>query len=377
MRKIKILALHNGSGVAYHRVLKPMRGLTMLYPNDYEVHYIHVKNKDISSLPDVNYTFDVIYFNTILGIDDDSPLLPYLEHMLSKGAKIVLDIDDYFEFGRSVLVKKDVGYKHASLVPEAIRASDYVTTTTETYQKKLLELNKNVEVFPNFADEFDPQYKSEKTLSRKIRIGVTGSAMHKYDVQILKGVPYMLKKDGYLSRIQFVLCGYADNFVYHGYEKILTDEYRTLTRTYRHRLEDKSVIDINNEYGSYRRIGWRNIDTYMSIYNELDVLLAPLEDTKFNSAKSQIKYIEAGYMDTVFVGSDVPSYNNYVSNGVNGFLCKNKIDFSNTIKLIVDKWDDTNGLKGIREAAKLDIQKRFTLTEVTKKRNDFFKKIVL
>lgn len=377
MRKIKILALHNGSGVAYHRVLKPMKGLTMLYPDDYEIYYSHVKNKDISCLPNVNYTFDIIYFNTILGIEDDSPLLPYLEHMLNKGAKIVLDIDDYFEFGRSVLVKKDIGNKHASLVPEAIKASDYVTTTTETYQKKLFELNKNVEVFPIFADEFDPQYKSEKTLSNKIRIGVTGSAMHKFDVQLLKGVPYMLKKDGYLSKIQFVLCGYADNFVYHGYERILTDEYRTITRSYRHRLEDKSAMNMNNEYEAYRRIGWRDIDNYMTIYNELDVLIAPLENTKFNSAKSQIKYIEAASMDTVFVGSNVPSYNQYVVDGVNGFLCNNTRDFASTIKLIVDDWDETDGFKGMKAAAKFDIQQRFTLTAVTEKRNEFFKKIVL
>lgn len=353
--------------------------LSELYPDEFDVHFVDVKCTDLSHLPNlVNYTFDFIIFNTIMGIKDENPLLRYLEICLMKGAKVILDIDDYFEFGRSVIVSKDIGDKHAQLVPEAIREADYVTTTTGIYRKRLLELNPNVYVFPNFADSTDQQYiVNRKPICNSggnsiIRIGVTGSVMHKHDMEILKGIPMLLKRDGLMPRIQFVLCGYHNNKWYCEYEKILTEDYRTVSRAYRQHLEDKSINSVWWDGQPYKRIPWKSTDEYMKVYNELDVLLAPLEDTKFNTYKSQIKYVEAGWMETLFIGSDVPAYYPYVKDGHNGFLCKNKNEFYRTIKHVVENWDKTSGFKKVIFNAKSDIIENYESEKITALRRAFF-----
>lgn len=377
MEKIKILALTTKTGVSYHRVYKPMVSLMLEYPEEFDVVFFEVKNKDISSLPKLNeYKFDFIYFNTILGIDDGSPLLYYLEYVLSSGAKIVLDIDDNFNFGRSVIVKRSTMEKHKEAIPEAIKTADYVTTTTDTYKKILLNYNRNVFVFPNFADDKDPNYITNKTKSDVIRIGVTGSVMHKYDMRILRGIPYRLKRDGLIKNVQFVQCGYNDNPYYHEYEKIITDDYRIVSNKYRRfLLDNKNITDVEWHGEPYKRIGWIDPTEYIKIYNELDVLLAPLEDTAFNSAKSQIKYIEAGYMNTLFIGSDVPSYNKYVKHGETGFLCKNNEEFYIVLKDVIRNWDETNGFEYQRNEAKRHIEEEYIMSVVTKQRREFFKKI--
>lgn len=366
MEKIKIIAVTTGNGVSYHRVLKPMIRLEHLYGEEFEVHYVDVKETNMLTLPNLsNYTFDFIIFNTMMGIKDGSPLLGYLEVCLMKGAKVILDIDDYFEYGRSVLVSKKIGEKHAELVPEAIKSADYITTTTGIYRKRLMELNPNVYVFPNFADSFDKQYAVNKTAlfndngEKIIRIGVTGSVMHKHDLEILDGIAIRLRQDRLMNRVQFVLCGYCNNKWYLDYEKILTADYRTVSRKYRHQLEDTSIGSIEWSGEPYKRVPWASADEYMKIYNDLDVLLAPLENTKFNMYKSQIKYIEAGWMDTLFIGSNVPAYYPYVESGKNGFLCNNKTDFYSTIKMVIENWDSTGGFKEIRFNAKCDIIENF------------------
>lgn len=379
MQKTVILALHNGSGVTYHRVLKPMLRLQELYPQHYEVFYFDVTKKERQDLPNLQlYDIDWIFFNTIIGLKDDSIVLSYLELCLHRGAKIMLDIDDHFDFGRSVIVSKQILETHGKRVPEAIKEADVVTTTTESYANILRAYNPNVRVFSNFSDSSDGQYSNNKTFDydvhgrQIIRIGLTGSVMHKYDVDILSGIPYRLKRDGLLDRVQFVLCGYANSVYFHGYEKVLTSDYRTVKRPYRHVLENKRLHDVNVPTEPYRRVGWRDINNYMTIYNQLDVLLAPLEDTEFNSAKSQIKYIEAGHMRTLFVGSDVPSYAPYVQNGHNGFLCKDKEDFYQRLKTIIQQWDNMDGFSDIVENAYNDVQANYESIVVSKQRHEYF-----
>lgn len=374
MRKIKILAIHRAKGgVSYHRVLKPMKALQRMYPEKYEIHFLNVDEPKKASLPVASaHKFDFIYFNTMIGLDDDSPLLYYLEKVLTCGAKIVMDIDDHYEYGKSVIVKSDYRAKHSKMVRDALMVSDFVTTTTETYRDILLQYNPRVYVFPNFIDASDPQCRSRKTPSDRIRIGITGSSMHKYDVQILKGIPYLLKKDGLLNRIQFVLCGYANADICQYYERILTDDYRIVSRQYSHQLKNYDVVNIEDPKEPYRRIGWLDIDRYMTVYNELDILLAPLEDTVFNSVKSPLKYLEATCMDTIFIGSDVPAYNKHIQHDVQGFLCSKQMDFYQILKSVIMDWDKTRGFKTMRYAAKRHVHNHCSLVVVSKLRNQFF-----
>lgn len=379
---INIIALYSETGVGYHRVVNPMKKLMSMYPDEFNVYFIDTAKTiqcDIEYI--YNNSWDIIFFNTLLNLKDDNPILNLLERCVEGGAKIVMDIDDHFNYGKSVVTSKDIKQKQAQHIPEALLIADYVTTTTDVYKDLLLEYNKNVFVFPNFADKDDKQYNHPKTVLLNdngesiIRIGCTPSAMHSQDMKALIGLPYALKKSEFKDRFQMVLCGYANNFVYRGYEKILTDDYRTVSRQYRHILEDYTVNDVSHGLEPYRRVGWRHTSEYIEVYKDIDILLAPLENTSFNAVKSQIKYVEAGYTETLFVGSDVPAYNRHVKHGENGFLCRKRDDFKDTILDILKKWDATEGHKLIKSNAKEDILSNYEASIVTENRYKFFKNI--
>jgi glycosyltransferase involved in cell wall biosynthesis len=379
-RKINIIALYNNNGVGYHRILKPMQKLMDYHRELFNVFMLEVGKSDKQPLPDLGTTpIDIIIFNTAIGLKEDDPLIIYLQLCLMKyNSKIVMDIDDYFEFGSSVIVSKDMKAKHAKQVPDALKSADYITTTTETFKNVLLQHNPNVKVFPNFYDMLDPQY----TVTRKplfndngecvVRLGFTSSAFHKEDFKQLVNVTYQLKKLGLSDRFKIVLAGYSQNKWYQDYEKILTSDYRIVSKADKRLLEDYSNTSI--ELKNYQRIPWLPTNEYMKAYNEFDVLVAPLKDTPFNSCKSQIKYVEAAAMGAVFVGSDTPAYNKYVERGVNGFLCK-PTEWVATLSTLIDDWDYVVR-SGFSKMAKVDAFMNYEAEIVTKHRKDFFLKIV-
>jgi glycosyltransferase involved in cell wall biosynthesis len=47
---------------------------------------------------------------------------------------------------------------------------------------------------------------------------------------------------------------------------------------------------------------------YMTHYNEIDILLVPLQKNEFNSMKSELKFVEAGMMNVAVIASDSGPY---------------------------------------------------------------------
>jgi glycosyltransferase involved in cell wall biosynthesis len=71
---------------------------------------------------------------------------------------------------------------------------------------------------------------------------------------------------------------------------------------------------------------------------KLDINLAPLENTAFSQAKSDLKYFEAALVKVPTVASYVDEYIYNIRDGYNGFLAKNKLEWEEKLEnLIKDK----------------------------------------
>ncbi|MCR5593828.1 MAG: glycosyltransferase [Saccharofermentans sp.] len=64
---------------------------------------------------------------------------------------------------------------------------------------------------------------------------------------------------------------------------------------------------------------WRDLPKLISL---VDINIAPLEDTIFNRAKSENKWVEASLVKTVTVASNVGAFAEMIEDGKTGFLCK-------------------------------------------------------
>ncbi|ALV91563.1 MULTISPECIES: glycosyltransferase [Pantoea] len=83
-----------------------------------------------------------------------------------------------------------------------------------------------------------------------------------------------------------------------------------------------------------------------------DLVLVPLENTVFNNAKSNIKFIEAASQGVPVIASNVDQYNLAISSGVNGWLCENELDWYENLKSIILKEFDLEdiGIKAYESA---------------------------
>ena len=231
---------------------------------------------------------------------------------------------------------------------------------------------------------------------------------HQHDVEMLSGMVNRLPKN-IIDKIQIVLCGYdlrgtiqtfgtngqvttrpiqPKESVWYTYEKILTDNYKTVSPQYSDFLNmftpNVQYPLVDNE--AYRRCWTKDIMEYCTHYNEIDVLVVPLADTKFNSFKSELKLIEAGMMNKAVIVSDFGPY----QIGTKNFFEKGgAINPEGNVVLIDNRGKDKNWAKAIEKLVKNPeyiemlrtnlhntIKDKYNLSNVTKERAEFYKEIV-
>lgn len=195
---------------------------------------------------------------------------------------------------------------------ETAKYSDYLITTTNVLAKELGKLNKEVFIDKNVAS-FDMQRFSKdaiKTVQKaedKIYIGyASGSITHNSDFEMIKpSLINILKK---YDNVYLKLIGALE----------LPEDLKT--------FEDRIITE---PFVNYKKLPY--------ILRTLDINLAPLEDIFFNSAKSCIKWMEAGLVKVPTIASDVGDFHDSIDNNVDGILCKDNEWEEKLSKLIEDK----------------------------------------
>jgi glycosyltransferase involved in cell wall biosynthesis len=279
---ILIIVPKKVGGVEYHRMLIP----------HYDIHArgMEVSQADSIELPyDFLKKFSLVVFSRCIGYLDNTRMI--VNKLKRMGIKTVVDIDDYWILPQNHYAFHEYKDRHATRqIEESIALADHVTCTTPIIARQIEVLNKNVTVVPNAIDPKQPQFIPEPTQSEKIRFGYVGGAGHIEDLRLMDHSISLLHNDDSL-RHQYKLVT-----VYNGVEPKYRDYERIFTG------------DFTCNRNQYERISTMDVYNYGAIYNRIDVALAPLRDTLFNSCKSQIKAIEAGFMGKALIASDVMPY---------------------------------------------------------------------
>ena len=328
MSKIKILVVPSDrTGVSYFRSVNPHIMLEEMYPDEFHVDVDYeAKWNDDEWLKQ----YDIIHYHRTFG--------PYeqMEKTITRLNKLgiisIMDLDDYWSPGMhhpAYLIIKDA--KLDEKILSNLQCAENITTTTDIFKNEISKHNKNVFVLPNAIDPTVKQFTPNPEPSERLRIGWLGGSSHEYDLNLLKGLVNKLSSDNLMDKVQFVLCGFdtrgqittinqdtgekssrdimPTESVWFRYEKIFTDNYKTISDTYRDhllRFTKQEYNDVANE--SYRRVWTKQINTYATNYNLFDVSLAPLEENIFNKVKSQLKVIEAGFHHKAIIAQDYGPY---------------------------------------------------------------------
>ncbi len=268
---------------------------------------------------------------------------------------MIVDFDDSWAldtehiFYKSYL-KNDTTNKLISL----LHVVDYVTVTTELLLIEAQKYNKNVLVLPNAMDMEYPGNAIQPHKEEKTVFGYLGGHCHTKDVELLRGVNNRLSSN---TSYKFRLMGFDGSDVYKNYADILSDSGK-LAGTHFDWIEKADI--------------WN----YPQLYNFMDVSLVPLVGNKFNSLKSELKLIEAGFFSKAVICSNVNPYMDLLEHKVNAYVVNKPGDWVKGVKFFLD---NPGAIKEFGEALHETVQpyhidtvneKRYKLyADVLKERN--------
>ena len=406
MKKIKVLVIPSDKfGCGYYRSLSPHMKLSELYEDDFDVDIkYNINFFDIENL----VKYDIIHFHKGL-FNNINEIREILSECQKQGVVVIMDIDDYWDVGPfhpSYETSKRLNIEE--IIKENLKNVSYVTTTTQEFAYEIEKYNPNVKVIPNAIDREEEQFISNPNPSKRLRFGFVMGSSHFHDMEMLKGLTNKLSKET-LSKIQFVLCGFdtrgnveiIDNdgkshvrpihpkeSVWYEYERIITDDYRIVSPQYKewlNRFTPNAKYPFEEEE-PYKRRWTKGIMSYCTHYNDIDILLVPLDSNVFNLYKSELKLIEAGMLNKAIIVSDYGPY----KIGTESFIDKNSKIVPNGNCILIDnsksdeEWaiaiellvNNPEYVETLRKNLHNSIKDKYDLTNVTHERAAWYKKIV-
>ena len=407
MGKINVLVVpsDNIGGVGFYRSTQPHLQLQEQFKDDFNV-TINLN----PNFRDLHYfdQFEIVHIHKGL-FQDMQGFFFFMNYAKQKGIVTIMDIDDFWDLGmhHPQAASQRVN-KMDRLIKDNIKMFDYVTTTTPLFADKIRPMNQNVHIFPNAINPEDERFKIEKKPSKYLRVGLIMGSTHEYDMQLLNGIS-QLPKD-VLEKVQFVLCGFdlrgtmrminketgeiterpikPKESVWYRYEQMVTNNYTIVDKDYKEFLElflqNVQYPNVENEH--YKRCWTKDINHYYSHYNEIDVLLAPIEANDFNYAKSPLKVAECAFSHTAIIASDFGPYTldlktarekggvwNPEGNALLVDETRNHKDWKKYVELLVK---NPEYVKQLQDNLYRDVHEKYDLRNVTKDRAEFYKKIV-
>lgn len=274
---MRILSLINTqSGCCYHRTRLPI---------SYLISDGHIRGvPSAATFEEAVKEADILFYNRV-------PHGFTLEQILAlrgkHGFRIVVDLDDYWELYPGHFLEQV--WKHELLQQQLIAnlvAADAVICTNDRLRGKILQHNQNVHVVPNGLPFGELQFTQERAPSEHLRFIYAGGSSHFWDVRLLRPTMARLSRERFTSEV--VLAGTAPGVSI--YRKMEND------------------MGAGGHLKTFRTITYQPLESYMDLYNDGDVALAPLVGNEFNSHKSNLKVLEAGCKRMPIIVSNTGPY---------------------------------------------------------------------
>lgn len=403
--KVKVLSIPSDkTGVGKYRSIDPHKMLYKLFKDDFFVEINPEPNYE-----DLSYfkNFDIIHIHKSPSNDYQNGV-KIIKSLQKIGCKVIVDTDDYWKvssFHPNYQSMLKLGL-HERLL-EILKVADWVSTTTPIFADEIRKFNKNVVVLPNAIDPEEPQFQPKEVDTDKIRIGFLGGSSHLEDIQLIGGLTNRLLP--FKEKVQLVLVGFdlrgnivttnaegkmetramkPEETVWYEYEQIFTSHWSILKdqpKYIKHLENFKEVEYEGEEELPYRRLWTKDINNYAKNYNNFDISLAPLVEDKFNSFKSQLKAVEAGFHKKALIAQDFGPYQidlinlfdgdkiNPKGNAILVDSRKNHKQWFQYVKRLINQPELIDLLgNNLYELA----NEKFNLRKVTKDRAEFYKSIL-
>lgn len=251
------------------------------------------------------------------------PITPTIEEFITTAKKenktVFFDIDDLVidkKYTKTIKYLETMSKEEKNLYDDGVermqktlRMCDYAITTTERLAEELKNYVSEVYINRNVASEtmveLSESARKNKQSHDDVIIGyLSGSITHNPDIEYVK--PALIKIMTKYKNTKLKLVGEIE----------LPDDLKE--------FQDRIIIE--------PFVNWQKLP---EIIASIDINLAPLEDSIFNEAKSENKWLEAALVKTVTLASDLGAFHQMINDGVDGILFKNEKDFEKKLEKLV------------------------------------------
>ena len=251
------------------------------------------------------------------------PITPTIEEFITTAKKenktVFFDIDDLVidkKYTKTIKYLETMSKEEKNLYDDGVermqktlRMCDYAITTTERLAEELKNYVSEVYINRNIASEtmveLSESARKNKQSHDDVIIGyLSGSITHNPDIEYIK--PALIKIMTKYKNTKLKLVGEIE----------LPDDLKE--------FQDRIIIE--------PFVDWQKLP---EIIASIDINLAPLEDSIFNEAKSENKWLEAALVKTVTLASDLGAFHQMINDGVDGILFKNEKDFEKKLEKLV------------------------------------------
>jgi glycosyltransferase involved in cell wall biosynthesis len=234
------------------------------------------------------------------------------------GTKVVFEVDDFLG-GIDKLSPAKTAYdaNTQEQMLKIMMMSDAVTVTTDYLKNILSGFNPNIYVLPNSLNPdlwnlyYEQRMKLKAKKSDKVVIGWMGSKTHLSDFMEVKDVLFNIVKTNPNVILKIV-----------GFE-----ELGLLFKEAIEPFKDRVILT-----------PWKNnMFDYPSDMLQFDIGLCPLKNSRFNKAKSNLKWLEYSAMAIPTVATNIEPYKS-IDDGVTGFLTSannNYIEWERKLKTLI------------------------------------------
>ena len=258
------------------------------------------------------------------------------------GLRIIYDIDD-------LIFNEEIYASALSRYNISEQLKDHLLSDAKIYRHAMLRADENWFSTKTLCDVSDEEYATKSIcIPNSIPEELSGVAEEFYGrkhagstVKIFYGAASPHDKD--VELVQEVL------------EEILTrNENTELVLIGDIRFNYRS-LDLKKRITKVDRLGLKD---YYYLVSQCDIAVIPLESSLFNSAKSNIKYIEASVFGIPSVCSDLYEFSSVIRNGENGFIAKNRDEWISSLQTLIDSSEKR---EAIGSAARRAVLERYSL----------------
>lgn len=223
---------------------------------------------------------------------------------------------------------------------ETLKLCDCAITTTEGMADELKKYVPRVYINRNVASELMIDYSNIAIYRRDVLPSLQSSSVLPED-----RVPYKraIERRDKKQKTQEIRIGYFSGSITHNADFNLVlpalskvmETHRNVTLMVGGELDvPDALMPFSDRIVTFPFCDWRRLPNYIA---SCDINIAPLENTLFNRAKSENKWIEASLVKVPTVASNVGAFKKMIQDGVTGFLCDDCEDWCAVLeRLIID-----------------------------------------